>query len=198
MFSGIIEEVGTVRSIEECPGSRKMTIACKKVIKGVAVGDSISVNGVCLTVTNINDNQFDVDIVAETLEKSNLNSIAEESKINLERAMRYNQRVSGHLVQGHVDTQAKVLDINKTEEWTQIEFEVDSDYKKYCIYKGSIAIDGVSLTISKVTSRGIQVALIPHTLSNTILSNYKIDQHVNIETDMVGKFIENFAGAVSQ
>jgi riboflavin synthase len=198
MFSGIIEEVGTVRSIEECPGSRKMTIACKKVIEGVAVGDSISVNGVCLTVTNINENQFDVDIVAETLEKSNLNSVAEESKINLERAMRYNQRVSGHLVQGHVDTQAKVLDINKTEEWTQIEFEVDSDYKKYCIYKGSIAIDGVSLTISKVTPRGIEVALIPHTLSNTILSNYKINQHVNIETDMVGKFIENFSGALSQ
>ena len=198
MFSGIVEEVGTVRSIESLPNSRRMRIACDKVLEGVAIGDSISVNGVCLTVININDSEFDVDIVNETLERSNLNSITEESKINLERAMRYNQRVSGHLVQGHVDTQAKVLDINKTDEWTEIEFEVDSDYKKYCIYKGSIAIDGVSLTISKVTPRGIRVALIPHTLSNTILSNYRVNQHVNIETDMVGKFIENFSGAISE
>ena len=198
MFSGIVEEVGTVRSIESLPNSRRMRISCNKVLNGVAIGDSISVNGVCLTVININDSEFDVDIVNETLEKSNLNSIAEESKINLERAMRYNQRVSGHLVQGHVDTQAKVLDINKTDEWTEIEFEVDSDYKKYCIYKGSIAIDGVSLTIAKVTPRGIKVALIPHTLSNTILSDYRINQHVNIETDMVGKFIENFSGAISE
>ena len=132
MFSGIVEEVGTVKSIERFPNSRRMKITCDKVLEGVAIGDSISVNGVCLTVININDSQFDVDIVNETLEKSNLNSIAEESKINLERAIRYNQRVSGHLVQGHVDTQAKVLDINKTDEWTEIEFEVDSDYKKYC------------------------------------------------------------------
>jgi len=198
MFSGIVEEVGTVRRIENFPNSRRMGIACDKVLEGVAIGDSISVNGVCLTVININDSQFDVDIVNETLEKSNLNSIAEESKINLERAMRYNQRVSGHLVQGHVDTQAKVLDINKTDEWTEIEFEVDSDYKKYCIYKGSIAIDGVSLTIAKVTPRGIRVALIPHTLTNTILSDYNVNQHVNIETDMVGKFIENFSGAFSE
>ena len=198
MFSGIVEEVGTVRSIENFPNSRRMRISCNKVLNGVAIGDSISVNGVCLTVININDSEFDVDIVNETLEKSNLNSIAEESKINLERAMRYNQRVSGHLVQGHVDTQAKVLDINKTDEWTEIEFEVDSDYKKYCIYKGSIAIDGVSLTIAKVTPRGIRVALIPHTLSNTILSDYRVNQHVNIETDMVGKFIENFSGAISE
>ena len=198
MFGGIVEEVGTVRSIESLPNSRRMRIACDKVLEGVAIGDSISVNGVCLTVININDSQFDVDIVNETLEKSNLNSIAEESKINLERAMRYNQRVSGHLVQGHVDTQAKVLDINKTDERTEIEFEVGSDYKKYCIYKGSVAIDGVSLTIAKVTPRGIRVALIPHTLSNTILSDYRVDQHVNIETDMVGKFIENFSGAISE
>ena len=198
MFSGIVEEVGTVRSIENLPNSRRMRISCNKVLNGVAIGDSISVNGVCLTVININDSEFDVDIVNETLEKSNLNSIAEESKINLERAMRYNQRVSGHLVQGHVDTQAKVLDINKTDEWTEIEFEVGSDYKKYCIYKGSVAIDGVSLTIAKVTPKGIRVALIPHTLSNTILSDYRVNQHVNIETDMVGKFIENFSGAISE
>ena len=198
MFTGIVEEVGTVRRIESFPKSRRMRIACDKVLEGVAIGDSISVNGVCLTIININDSEFDVDIVNETLEKSNLNSIAEESKINLERAMRYNQRVSGHLVQGHVDTQAKVLDINKTNEWTEIEFEVDSDYKKYCIYKGSVAIDGVSLTIAKVTPRGIRVALIPHTLSNTILSDYRVNQHVNIEMDMVGKFIENFSGAISE
>tara|TARA_B100001750_G_C15443483_1_gene564880 strand:- start:105 stop:701 length:597 start_codon:yes stop_codon:yes gene_type:complete len=198
MFSGIIEEVGTVRSIDSLSNSKKMRVACEKVLDGVSVGDSIAVNGVCLTVTNIEDSQFDVDIVNETLERSNLSDVAEGSGINLERAMKYNQRVSGHLVQGHVDTQARVVDINQTKEWTEIDFELNADYKKYCIPKGSIAVDGVSLTISKITSTGIRVALIPHTLSNTILSDYRINQHVNIETDMVGKFIENFSGVSSK
>jgi len=198
MFSGIVEEVGTIRSIDSLAKSRKMTVACKKVLDGVSIGDSIAVNGVCLTVTNIIDSEFDVDIVNETLERSNLSDISEGSVINLERAMKYNQRVSGHLVQGHVDTQAKVVSINRTTEWTEIDFELSLDYKKYCIPKGSIAIDGVSLTIAKITSNGIRVALIPHTLSSTILSDYKINQHVNIETDMVGKFIESFSGVNSK
>ena len=198
MFSGIIEEVGAIKSIDNLSQSKKITITCQKVFKDVSIGDSIAVNGVCLTATSINDNEFDVDVIHETLERSNLNDLVEGSAVNLERAMIYNQRVSGHLVQGHVDTQAKVTDINKTEEWTEIDFEIDPNFKKYCILKGSIAIDGVSLTIAKRIETGIRVALIPHTLSNTILSGYKTNQRVNIETDMVGKFIENFSGVRSE
>ena len=108
--------------------------------------------------------------------------------------MKYNQRVGGHLVQGHIDGLGKVVEINQTEEWTEMKFELDSFCRKYCIFKGSIAIDGVSLTIAEITPEGVKVALIPHTLSNTILSEYKTQQSVNIETDMVGKFIENFSG----
>ena len=134
MFTGIIEEVGRVVSVKAQDTNITFGIDCSFTAE-LKVDQSIAHNGVCLTVININGSEFDVDIVNETLEKSNLNSIAEASKINLERAMRYNQRVSGHFVQGHVDTQAKILDINKTNEWTEIEFEVDSDYKKYCIYK---------------------------------------------------------------
>ena len=198
MFSGIIEEVGTIKSIESLSQSKKITITCEKVLREVSIGDSISVNGVCLTATRIDDSEFDVDVIHETLERSNLCSLVEGTDVNLERAMTYNQRVSGHLVQGHVDTQAKIIAINKTEEWTEIDFRIESDFKKYCISKGSIAIDGVSLTIAKITEDGVRVALIPHTLSKTILSEYKIDQMVNIETDMVGKFIENFSGVTGE
>lgn len=198
MFSGIIEEVGTIKSIDSLPKSKKMTIACKKVLSEVSIGDSISVNGVCLTATRIDESEFDVDVIQETLERSNLCSLVDGADVNLERAMTYNQRVSGHLIQGHVDTQAKIISINKTDEWTEIDFEINSDFKKYCILKGSIAIDGVSLTIAKITETGIRVALIPHTLSKTILSGYEMGQMVNIETDMVGKFIENFSGVISE
>jgi len=198
MFSGIIEEVGTIKSIESLSQSKKITITCEQVLREVSLGDSISVNGVCLTATRIDDREFDVDVIHETLERSNLCSLIQGADVNLERAMTYNQRVSGHLVQGHVDTQAKVIAINKTEEWTEIDFEIKPDFKKYCISKGSIAIDGVSLTIAKIIAQGVRVALIPHTLSQTILSEYKIDQMVNIETDMVGKFIENFSGVMGK
>ena len=198
MFSGIVEEVGIIKSINDYSTSRKFTISCRGLLDGAVAGDSISANGACLTITEIRENEFDVDIIKETLDRTNLKELDQESKINLERAMKYNQRVGGHLVQGHIDGLGEVIDINETDEWTEIELKIDSFCRKYCIFKGSIAIDGVSLTIAEITSKGIKVALIPHTLSNTILSEYKINQNVNIETDMVGKFIENFSGAISE
>ena len=197
MFSGIIEEIGCIENIETHAQSKRVAISCKKVLPDVLIGDSISVNGVCLTVTKIDKNLFYVDIIKETLNRSNLGDLDYRSYVNLERAMMYNQRVSGHLVQGHVDTQAEVIRINKTDEWTEIDFSIEPRFKKYCIEKGSIAIDGVSLTIASINDLGVKVALIPHTLSNTILSGYQIKQKVNIETDMVGKFIENFSGMVN-
>tara|TARA_Y100001934_G_scaffold234937_1_gene285346 strand:+ start:561 stop:1154 length:594 start_codon:yes stop_codon:yes gene_type:complete len=194
MFSGIIEEVGVVKKIEDYSSSKKFTISCKNLLDDASLGDSVSVNGACLTITQMRSNEFDVDIVKETLDRTNLKHISEDSNVNLERAMKYNQRVGGHLVQGHIDGLGKVVEINQTEEWTEMKFELDSFCRKYCIFKGSIAIDGVSLTIAEITPEGVKVALIPHTLSNTILSDYKTQQSVNIETDMVGKFIENFSG----
>ena len=193
MFSGIIEEVGAIKKIDNLSKSKMLTISCEKVLEACSIGDSICVNGVCLTVTKKSNKIFQVDVVNETLKCTNLDAVKENSKVNLERSLLYNQRISGHLVQGHVDGLAKVCSIDKTGEWTEMELSINSDYRKYCIQKGSIAIDGVSLTIAEMTSAGIKIALIPHTLENTILSGYKIDQDVNIELDMVGKYIESFS-----
>ena len=198
MFSGIVEEIGVVVDIITFKKSKRITINCKKVLDGISIGDSISVNGVCLTATGMIDNQFDADIVDETLTKTNLGSLNKDSKVNLERALQYNQRVGGHLVQGHIDTTGKIININKTDEWTEVMIDINSDFKKYCIYKGSIAIDGVSLTIADINKNKIKIALIPHTLENTISSDYANGQSVNIETDMHGKYIENFSEGTNQ
>ena len=193
MFSGIVEELGVISDISDLSTSKIIKIRCKKVLEGTNLGDSISVNGVCLTVTNINDNEFSVDIVNESLKKSNLDKLKKDNEVNLERSLQYNQRIGGHLVQGHVDTKGKIDKINQTDEWTEIFIEIDPKYEKYCVYKGCIAIDGVSLTIAELISNRIKVALVPHTLKSTILSDYKIGQVVNIETDMQAKYIEKFS-----
>ena len=193
MFSGIVEEIGVVRDIVTTDKSKKITITCNKVLEGVIVGDSISVNGVCLTAITIDNNQFTADIVNETLIKTNLGSLNKDSKVNLERSLQYNQRVGGHLVQGHIDTIGKILSIHETDEWSEIMIDIDDKFKKYCIYKGSIAIDGVSLTIANIDKNVIKIALIPHTLEHTISSDYTDGDFVNIETDMYGKYIENFS-----
>ena len=193
MFSGIIEEIGVISDITNAEKSKRLTVDCNKVLDGVSIGDSISVNGVCLTAVKIREHQFEADVINETLIKTNLKSLSKGSEVNLERSLQYNQRVGGHLVQGHIDTIGKITNINKTDEWTEVMIDIDNDFKKYCIYKGSIAIDGVSLTIANIDKNIIKVALIPHTLEHTISSNY-IDGHlVNIETDMYGKYIENFS-----
>ena len=193
MFSGIVEEIGVVRDIVATDKSKKITITCNKVLDGIIVGDSISVNGVCLTAITIDNNQFTADIVNETLIKTNLGSLNKDSKVNLERSLQYNQRVGGHLVQGHIDTIGKILSIHRTDEWSEIMIDIDDNFKKYCIYKGSIAIDGVSLTIANIDNNVIKIALIPHTLEHTISSDYADGDFVNIETDMYGKYIENFS-----
>ena len=193
MFSGIVEEIGVVRDIVATDKSKKITITCEKVLDGVIVGDSISVNGVCLTAITIDNNQFTADIVNETLIKTNLGSLNKDSKVNLERSLQYNQRVGGHLVQGHIDTIGKIVSIHETDEWNEIMIDIDDNFKKYCIYKGSIAIDGASLTIANIDKNVIKIALIPHTLEHTISSDYTDGDFVNIETDMYGKYIENFS-----
>ena len=143
MFSGIIEEIGVVVDTLPLQKSKKITVKCNKVLDEISIGDSISVNGVCLTATRIDSNQFDADIINETLIKTNLESLDKGSKVNLERALQYNQRVGGHLVQGHIDTIGKIINIDKTEEWTEIMIDLNNDFERYCIYKGSISIKTV-------------------------------------------------------
>ena len=193
MFSGIIEDLGKINDIEKKDGGVLLSIESEKISNNSNLGDSICVNGVCLTVTSIKDSEFSVDIVKESLEKSNLGELEKNSRVNLERSLQYNKRIGGHLVQGHIDTIGKITEIIRTDEWTEIFIEIDDSYKKYCIYKGCISIDGVSLTIAELILNRIKIALIPHTLDNTILSDYKVGQSVNIETDMQGKYIENYS-----
>ena len=198
MFSGIIEEIGVVADSQTFEKSKRIRVSCRKVLNKISLGDSISVNGVCLTAIKLGSDYFDADIVNETLVKTNLDRLDKSDEVNLEGALQYNQRVGGHLVQGHIDTVGKIINIDKTDEWTEILISIDSAFKKYCIYKGSIAIDGVSLTIANIDDNKIKIALIPHTLENTILSDYINGQLINIETDMYGKYIENFSGGMNK
>jgi len=163
-------------------------------LEDTRMGDSISVNGVCLTVKEIIDeNTFKVDVIKETLSVTSLGTV-DSRNVNLERSLSYGDRVGGHFIQGHVDCMGLVKSIDKTSQWTEIEISISNKIKKYCIHKGSVAVDGVSLTIANLTDSGFKIALIPHTLKKTILSDYEIGTSVNIETDMVGKYIENFSG----
>ena len=195
MFTGLVEDLGKVNNIKKFKGYWNIQIITN--LDDISIGDSISVNGVCLTVVNKVKNIIGFDVIKESLNKSNISHLDVNHFVNLERCLRFSDRLGGHLVQGHVDTQAEVINIDKTDEWTEIDFSIEPKFKKYCIEKGSIAIDGVSLTIASISDVGIKVALIPHTLSNTILSGYQLKQKVNIETDMVGKFIENFSGIIN-
>tara|TARA_Y100000768_G_scaffold172777_1_gene129324 strand:- start:334 stop:927 length:594 start_codon:yes stop_codon:yes gene_type:complete len=192
MFTGIIEEVGQVTGINKNQDLYSMSIRSKKILDDAKVGDSISVNGTCLTVTSIDVDIFTVDIVRETLERTNLKSLQIESFINLERAMKASSRFDGHIVQGHIEGLAKILSINNANDNFIITLKLPKKLSKYCIYKGSIALNGVSLTIAKKDKNIIDIWLIPHTLKHTTFKYNKVGDYVNVETDIVGKYIENF------
>ena len=193
MFSGIVEEVGALLNIEDLTDSKRLKIGCNLVLEDSNIGDSISVNGVCLTIKSKTNNLFEVDVIKETLLKSNLGDWEVGASVNLERALQYNQRIGGHLVQGHVDCVGEIVQIVDSDDWKEVEVCVSSELKKYLIYKGSVSIDGMSLTVSAITKGGFKVSLIPHTLEKTISSSYNTGSKVNIELDMVGKYIENFS-----
>ena len=192
MFSGIIQELGRVVNIEKNDGGSLFSIECLNIKSDIKPGDSISVNGVCLTATNIKDNYFNVNIIEETLNISNLSYIQIKDYVNLELSLKYNDRISGHLVQGHVESVGKIIDIKKngTEE-VRFTINIKNNIKKYCIYKGSIAIDGISLTVANINNNQIDIAVIPYTLEHTNLKYKKINHKVNIETDMISKYVEN-------
>ena len=192
MFTGIIEEMGTIKKIEPTPSGKRFTITAEKVLSDLSIEDSISVSGVCLTVIECDAGSFQATVVQETLQTSILGEINTGFQVNLERAMKGNSRFGGHFVYGHVDGMGSIISIVDRGENRIIEIEVPSNLQKYMIKKGSVALDGISLTIADISHNRIVISIIPYTLQNTTIIHQKIGNKVNIEVDVVGKFIERF------
>ena len=190
MFTGIIEEIGTIKSINSNGISSQLCISANKILEDTKIGDSIAVNGVCLTVTSIKSNLFTADVMAETLRRSNLGSLIPQSKVNLERAMPANGRFGGHIVSGHIDGTGTIVETKPEGNAVWIKINCSDNLLKYIIHKGSITIDGISLTVAKVTDSDFSVSIIPHTAANTTLLQKKSGGVVNLENDVVGKYIE--------
>ena len=188
MFTGIIEEMGTVSSIAEGSLSAVITIQASKVLEGSQTGDSIAVNGVCLTVTSIHGSFFTADVMAETLRRSSLGSLSKGSHVNLERAMPMNGRFGGHIVSGHSD--GTVVSKVKEDNAVWVKINASQDILKYIVLKGSVAIDGTSLTVAGLDDSTFSVSVIPHTASETILLQKSTGDIVNLENDIIGKYIE--------
>lgn len=190
MFTGIIEEIGTIKSINSNGISSQLCISANKILEDTKIGDSIAVNGVCLTVTSIKSNLFTADVMAETLRRSNLGSLIPQSKVNLERAMPANGRFGGHIVSGHIDGTGTIVETKPEGNAIWVKIKTSAEILKLIIHKGSITIDGISLTVAKVTDSDFSVSIIPHTAANTTLLQKKSGDVVNLENDVVGKYIE--------
>jgi len=187
MFSGIIEEKGRVIS-PVVSGSIKLK--AEKVLEGTKIGDSISVNGVCLTVRHLDDISFTVDVMPETLKRTNLGSLASGDEVNLERALEYGGRIGGHLVQGHIDATGRVAGIRREADAVVMTIEASAAIMCYIVEKGFVAVDGASLTVSSVTGNSFAVSLVGFTLENTRLGNLRNGDTVNIEVDIIAKYVE--------
>lgn len=190
MFTGIIEELGVLRAVRRGAGSAQLVISAKKILEDTRVGDSISVNGVCLTAVSFTSSEFTADVMAETLAKTNLSSLNVGDRVNLERALRLGDRLGGHLVSGHIDGTGTVAKLEKHDIATLLTIEAPPEVMRYIIKKGSVAIDGVSLTVVDFKRGSFQVSLIPHTAHLTTLGFKKVGDTVNLEADIVGKYIE--------
>ncbi len=190
MFTGIIEEMGVVQVFDRLKRSPQLSVLAMTVMEDLAAGDSITVNGVCLTATGRTDKKFTADVSAETLTVTNLGSLKVGDAVNLERAVRVNSRLGGHLVSGHVDGVGLIRDRRQEEDAWLLTIEIPKELLRYCIKKGSIAVDGISLTINQVTDKDIQVAIIPHTGKMTTLGLKGVGTTVNIECDLIGKYLE--------
>lgn len=192
MFTGIVEEIGKVQNIRKNIKSSVIVIEGNKIFEDIHVGDSIAVNGVCLTVTTFNNNIFEADIMNETLNRSSLGRLKNGSYVNLERAMSANGRFGGHIVSGHIDGTGKIMKIEKDDNAIWYTISVEEKLMKYIVEKGSVAIDGISLTVAKVCTKDFSVSIIPHTVKETILSHKSVGDIVNIENDVIGKYVEKF------
>lgn len=192
MFTGIIEEVGTVKSIQKGAFSSFIQINADTVLSDAHIGDSIAVNGVCLTVTDLTGNSFQADVMNETLSRSSLGSLKNGSPVNLERAMSAQGRFGGHIVSGHIDGTGVISSVKQDGIALWYTINTDSGILRYIVEKGSITIDGISLTVANVTANDFSVSIIPHTASQTILNFKKTGDTVNLENDIIGKYVEKF------
>ena len=191
MFTGIIEEVGNIKYFD----GTNIEIECTEVLKSTNVGESIAINGVCETVTELHSNTFCAKISPETLAVTTFKNFKKNDKVNLERALTLNSRLGGHLVTGHIDCRGKLTKIEQTGDFYNLEFEIPEKHSKYIIYKGSITINGISLTVAEVENNSVRIAVIPHTYRNTNLKDLKTGDEVNIETDIIGKYVEKILSA---
>ena len=192
MFTGLIEETGSILNIR--PGSKSTSVSIKasKVLEDANVGDSIAVNGICLTVTSKSADNFTADVMPETIKRTNLHRLTKGSKVNLERALKLGDRLGGHMVSGHIDSTGEIIKITPDENAVLIEIWLSENLLPYIIEKGSVSIDGISLTVASVTKSSFTVSVIPHTKKMTTLEEAMSGQMVNIECDMIGKYIHNF------
>ncbi len=210
MFTGIVEEKGTVVAIEHLADSARLRIKAAIVTSDAGHGDSISVNGVCLTVTEFTDGEFSTDVMAETLNRSSVGDLTVGSPVNLERALRSDGRFGGHVVQGHIDTTATLISRDPGEKWDVLTFALPQEISRYVVAKGSITLDGVSLTVSDLHDGGddgkdsgnlgstFSVSLIPTTLSMTTLGDRAVGDRVNVEVDVLAKYVERLMSGGAQ
>lgn len=192
MFTGIIEEKGILKELKMAGVSGSLKIGAQKVLEGTKIGDSIAVNGVCLTVTRMDSTGFCADVMAETLRRSSLGSLSKGDAVNLERAMAANGRFGGHIVSGHIDGMGTISKIKDEGNATWIYITASKDILNLIVEKGSIAIDGISLTVAKVSDVDFAVSVIPHTAAETTLLDKKIGDSVNLENDIIGKYVQRF------
>ncbi|MDP2939372.1 MAG: riboflavin synthase [Candidatus Omnitrophota bacterium] len=189
MFTGIIEELGKIVRIENLKGNRLLTIGAQKVIDLTKIGDSIAVNGVCLTVVKIENKNLSFEVIPETLDKTNLKFLKVSDSVNLERSLKFNERIGGHLLSGHIDTVGIIRKKSFTLGGYKFEIALDKDFLPFIVNKGSVAIDGISLTAANIKGNTFSVYIIPHTLKVTTLGFKGPSSYVNIEVDMLGKYV---------
>ena len=194
MFTGIIEELGRIKRISLQGTSGQITIRAKKVLEGTKIGDSIAVNGICLTVTSLHPDGFTADVMAETVRRSSLSKAGNGDVVNLERAMAADGRFGGHIVSGHIDGTGKIISYRQEENAVWVEIETLSEILRLIVEKGSICIDGISLTVAAISDTTFQVSVIPHTGEETTLLKKKPGDLVNLENDVVGKYVEKLMG----
>lgn len=192
MFTGIIEELGTIQRVNFRGNTLVLSIQAKKVLEDIKLGDSISVNGVCLTVTELTHDSFFLDVMPETFLSTSLSNLQQGSLVNLERAMSSNGRFGGHFVTGHVDTIGEIVKRERKENTICIDIQFPYEYSHLSLYKGSIALDGTSLTIFGTSKNQLTVSIIPHTAKESVLGTKKVGDKVNIEFDLIGKYIYSF------
>lgn len=198
MFTGIVEEIGQIESIERRDRFHRLKIKAVKVLEDLKIGDSVCTNGVCLTAVSVHADSFEAEVMAQTLRHSTLGSLKRGDAVNLERALTLSTRLGGHMVSGHIDGTGKLMRIERETEALWLTIQVQSEFMPYVIDKGSVTLDGVSLTVAARGSDWLKVSLIPHTASATILGGKRVGDWINVELDLIGKYVAQLLPRVNK